>query len=637
MKGNMMRNGIKNIIFLVWAFIIAQVLFAVPAHAQVVADSAGLFDNGILQGMHLLMTATYKTMGNVLMVGHALMCYAIDVDKTSVFGLIDVPNIGLLLVGLAIYVVGIFMSLSVGMYFVDASLRLGVAIIFMPISIALWPFPPTSNKFADNLGTIIRNSMLFMLMSVGVAFAVCLIDAGLFEGGDQAFWYAIDQEQTEVISENFSFFSSHILVVGFSLVFGFRILESSVNDYLNAFFSDAMFGSSSPINQMGTQAFAMAAENVAKPAMDYAKDVVTHQAGRAIGGVGSLISAEGREKIADGWKGVKRVMANPRQYYNNAMHNAGRRANETIQNLGQKANEAVQAAGEGVKTAADFVTAAAPLPYTEDERQNFLEGKLENGKRSGKGFNDKVDRLTKKVGDKLQRKIDSVTPTAGQATEEVIAHGGGAAKEAGKQAVAATIASVSDKSTEEVRADLHETKETVKEKAGAAAQTVSSTAKAAKEEASNTKVGKGVKEFAQGFKEGLKEADQAPVTLNPTDVLATPFKKMAHPIKTVRQMANMPQSTKDALQAMKDNKGQRTRFIAKKTGQIVARTGKDMGKSADTLGGVLKDFGNWLGDNSNRQKDNRSWTQKWQDIVDDDKETEKLKAEEAEANREIEV
>jgi hypothetical protein len=52
---------------------------------------------------------------------------------------------------------------------------------------------------------------------------------------------------------------------------------------------------------------------------------------------------------------------------------------------------------------------------------------------------------------------------------------------------------------------------------------------------------------------------------------------------------------------------------------------------------VLKDVGNWLGENSNRQKENRSWTQKWQDIVDDDKETEKLKAEEAEANREIEV
>jgi len=630
MKGNMMRNGIKNIIFLVWAFIIAQVLFAVPAQAQVVADSAGLFDNGILQGMHLLMAATYKTMGNVLMVGHALMCYAIDVDKTSVFGLIDVPNIGLLFVGLAIYVVGIFMSLSVGMYFVDASLRLGVAIIFMPISIALWPFPPTSNKFADNLGTIIRNSMLFMLMSVGVAFAICLIDAGLFEGGDQAFWYAIDQEQTEIISENFSFFSSHILVVGFSLVFGFRILESSVNDYLNSFFSDAMFGSSSPINQMGTQAFAMVSQNVAKPAAEYAKDVVTHQSGRAISGVGSLISKEGREKIADGWQGVKRVMANPRQYYNNAMHNAGRRANEAVQNLGQRANDAVQAVGEGVKTAADYVTAAAPLPYTEDERQNFLDGKLENGKRSGNGFNQKVDRITKNVGDKIQSKIDKITPTVGQAAEDVIAHGGGAAKEAGKQAVAASVASVSDKSAEEVRADLHETKETVKEKAGAAAEAVSSASQTVKEKVKET-------EFIKGFTEGLKEADQAPITLNPTDVLATPFKKMAHPIQTVRQMARMPQSTKDAIQAMDDNKGQRTRFIAKKTGQIVARTGKDMGKTADKLGGVLKDFGNWVGDNSKRQKDTRSWAQKWQDIADDDKEVERLKAEESEENREMDV
>ncbi len=631
MKGNMMRNGLKNIIFLVGAFIIAQVLFVVPAQAQAVtADSAGLFDNGILQGMHLLMTATYKTMGNVLMVGHALMCYAIDVDKTSVFGLVDVPNIGLLLVGLSIYVVGIFMSLSVGMYFVDSSLRIGVAIIFMPISIALWPFPPTSNKFADNLSTIIRSSMLFMLMSVGVAFAVCLIDAGLFEGGDQAFWYAIDQEQTEIISENFSFFSSHILVVGFSLIFGFRILESSVNEYLGSFFSDAMFGSSSPMNQMGTQAFAMAAENVAKPAAEFAKDVVTHQTGRAISGVGSLISKEGREKIADGWQGVKRVMTNPRQYYNNAMHNAGRKANEAIQNLGQKANDAVQAAGEGVKTAADYVTAAAPLPYTEEDRQRMLNGELENGKRSGNGFNQKVDRMTKKIGDKVQSKIDKITPTVGQAAEEVIAHGGGAAKEASKQAVAATIATVSDKSAEEVRADLHDTKVKAEEKVEAAAGAVSSTAKAAKEKVAET-------EFVKGFTEGMQEADQAPITLNPTDVLATPFKKMAHPVQTVRQMARMPQASKDAVQAVQDNKGQRTRFFAKKAGQIVARTGKDMGNTADTVGGVLKDFGNWLGDNSKKQKDNRSLAQKWNEIADDERKLELAKAEEQEEYREMDV
>ena len=633
MKGNMMRNGLKNIIFLVWAFMIAQVLFAVPAYAQVAADSAGLFDNGILQGMHLLMTATYKTMGNVLMVGHALMCYAIDVDKTSVFGLIDVPNIGLLFVGLAIYVVGIFMSLSVGMYFVDASLRLGVAIIFMPISIALWPFPPTSNKFADNLGTIIRNSMLFMLMSVGVAFAVCLIDAGLFEGGDQAFWYAIDQEQTEIISENFSLFSSHILVVGFSLVFGFRILESSVNDYLNAFFSDAMFGSSSPINQMGTQAFAMAAQNVAQPAMEFAKDVATHQAGRAIGGMGSLISAEGREKIADGWEGVKRVMANPRQYYNDAMHNAGRRANEAVQNLGEKTNNAIQMAGDGVKTMADYGSAIMPIPYTEEERQSFLNGKLENGRRSdtkGFRFNQKVDRITKKLGDAAQRGIERIAPAVGQAAEDVVAHGGGAAKEAGKTAVAASIAAFSDKSTEEVRADLHETKENVKEKAGVAADAVSSAAKAAKEKVTQT-------EFAQGFSEGLREPDQAPVTLNPSDVIATPFKKMAHPVDTVKQMARMPKATKDAINALQDNKGQRVRFIAKKTGQIVARTGKDMGKTADATGQILKDFGNWLGDNSNRKTDNRSWMEKWQKIVQDDQDYELAKAEAQEENREMDV
>ena len=660
-----MGNKIKNILFLVWAIVIAQVIFAVPAYAQVAADSAGLFDNSILQGMHLLMTATYKTMGSVLMIGHSLMCYAIEVDKTSVFGVVEVPNIGFLMVGLGVYVVGIFMSLSIGMYFVDASLRLGVAIIFMPISIALWPFPPTSNKFADNLGTIIRNGMLMMLTSVGVAYAVCLINAGLFEGGDQAFWYAIEHEQTETISENFSLFSSHILVIGFSLAFGFRILESSVNDYLNAFFSDAMFGSQSPMNQMATQAFGMAAENIGKPALDLTKDIAMHQAGNVISGVGSMMTSEGRGKIADGVKnaynGIKQVALNPRQSYNNAMKAAGKKVNAGIQKAGAGVNSAIQTTGKGVKAAADALSSIIPLPFEEDDRQRWLEGKLENGQRSG-GFNGKIDELSKKWGAAAQRKIDGVAPSVGNFAENVLANGGkgvskfaATVKEGAKQAVASGIADgINDINSlrgadrpavtgDQVREGLRNAKTIAGAKIKKVANTAGAKVKGAADKLKESKVGTFAAEVGEGLKEGFQTSDQAPITLNPSDVVGTPIRKIRNWSATMKQLANMPKAAKDAYNTLKDNKGNRVKIIAKATGQVVMRTAKDAKTSAgnvsDVFGKTLQDFGAWVGDNSKKSGRGRkaSFIEQYQAMIENERRHKEDLEEARDANREMDV
>lgn len=696
----MMKYGSKNIIFLIWTVLIIQLVWVAPAAAQTMADSSGLFDNGILQSLHLLMVTTYKTIGKVLMIGHALMCYAINVNNYSLFDLLNIPDPTFLFVGGAIYVAGIFISLSVGMYFVDASLRLGIAIIFMPISIALWPFPPTSSKFMDNLNTIIRNGLLFALMSVGISFALCLINAGLFESGDAAFWSAIEHQQTELLSENFSFFSTHILVVGFSLIYGFRLLESSVNNYLNAFFSDPMFGSQSPMNQMGTQAFGMVSQNMVKPAASLAKDIAMHQTGRAIGGIGTAISAEGRSKIAGGIKnvysGLKTFAKNPRQTYNQAMATAGKKANDAIQSVGQKAENAIFAAGEGAKKLADGISAMAPIPLSEDIRQDRLQGKLENGKRpvfdenagfrGNKGINNKIDYLTNKFGKFARNNIDAVTPAVGNFTENVLAHGGGeinnavrTAEEGAKQWTADKIADTINQvnamrgsedpavSGDQIRAGVRNAGIIAGAKLNKLADKVIDS------------------DIVQGFKEGAATADQAPITLEPLAAVSAPFKAVRHPIKTCRKLANLSESFNNYKQTLKENRElttpttgnsggnaqqtlensqpSRTRIIMKATGQIVARTAKDVGsktenvgkyaakagkatskpigkaagKTADALGKTLQDFGAWLGDNSKRggQRDNSSWLEKWNSVVADKKAREEEAQEESDYYREM--
>lgn len=532
-----MKNSVVKILFLTWILAIAHIMFAPEAWAAngYTTDSAGLFDKSILEGIQVMMVATYKTLGNVLMIGHALMCYAIDVDYRSILGLIEIPNLSFLLIGLAIYIVGVFMALSVGMYFVDASLRLGLAIVFLPVSIALWPFPPTSSKFINNLSTIIRNSMLFVLMSVGIAFAICLIQAGLFEGGSQAFWDAIAEEKTETISENFSFFSSHILVVGFCLVFGFRILESTVNDYLNSLFSDAMVGSENPMSEMGTQAFGMFTQTAIKPVMSYVGDVATHQTGNLISAAGDkmvdLSTDEGIQNMKAKYQNIKNVIRNPRQAYNNMMNNFGGKVNDTIQSVGEKTNQAIQATGEGLQNLVDGITSVAPIPMSEEDRQALLHGGLENGKRTG-GVNDWIQSKAEKLGKAAEQRINRVTPTIGQAAEDVIAHGGGVAKEKAKQGISRGIAAARNNyneitgsdapevTAEEVREELHEAKEQVKGVVSAAKQEVKehvvdpvkNTAHNVSEAVSNTAFVAGVR---SGYNQAKNPQATAPETQTP--------------------------------------------------------------------------------------------------------------------------
>lgn len=412
--------------------------YEAKTQANVEPSSSGLFSDLILQKMNQFMLKTNEALHSVMMIGDGLMCYSIYVHyhpvdlKGPITGwtykrLFTYPDPTFFIVGLVIYVVGVCMAMSVGMYFMDISYKFGFAIIFMPISIALWPFPPTKSKFADNLSIIIRNAMLFMLLGIGVSYAVRLINNGLLaDGSANDFWSAIENDEVEQLTNSFSFFNTHILVVFFCLIYGFKILEGSVNDYLNAFFSDAAFGSESPMHHMGTQAVGMISENTVKPALSFAKDVATHQTGRAIAGTakgaGMMFSSEGRAKIGNGIKtgynkaksgittaakGITFAAKNPKAAANNVFQYGRTQYNKGMQKAGAAANKGVHMLGNAAKSIHDNVTAFVPLPARESWRQSQVNA-----------FNNMIDRATNKVGGGF---------------EKAIAHGGGAMKNAYKQ------------------------------------------------------------------------------------------------------------------------------------------------------------------------------------------------------------
>ena len=260
----------------------------------------GIVSERSITNMNDMLERIYKNLGRVFMLGHGLFCYAqkvaytcvgVDVPILPSACAIKIPSMSYLFCGLAIYFTAFLISIAIGMYFIDICFKLGFAVIYLPIAIALWPFAPTKSKFMEVFGIILHSAMLYTMLSIGLTYGILLIYNGVL--GDvsnwTSFWNAIEQESSEILAENFSLTATRTIVILFCLIFGFKIIRSSVDNYLNSFFSDNITGGESPMHYLGTQALGMTVGAITGTAGSYLKDVAVTQTGRGIQGIGNAM------------------------------------------------------------------------------------------------------------------------------------------------------------------------------------------------------------------------------------------------------------------------------------------------------------------------------------------------------------
>jgi chaperonin cofactor prefoldin len=289
-----------------------------------------------------------------------------------------------------------------------------------------------------------------------------------------------------------------------------------------------------------------------------------------------------------------------------------------------------------VQNIVDGVTSALPIPMTEEDRQALLHGGIENGVRTGNGVNDRIERKFEEWGNRAQAALDPKAQAIGAAAEEAIAHGGGkarkAAVETGKNAVASGIASTRNAvnamtgseapkvTAEEVRAELHEAKETMENAIETAAQEVQehvvdpvkNTAQKATQAVKNSAVGQAATEFKEGFREGYRgdaggqpttptvasssqpQTEQnspsaaqevTPVVLNNSGEVLDPFQNLENPIGTVRKMAqsNITAPTEAAATTRENTAAGSNPATESDTGKmriIIKKAGEKTGKGA---------------------------------------------------------
>ena len=310
--------------------------YIMPSECQGAAEANGqivnneimkhrLFAEDILIDLKDMMALIYRSLSILFARGHALMCFATKVSpicldmgagisaalKSLVSCTVVVPLLNYFIPGILIYITGFFMCMSIGMYFIDISFKLGFATLLLPLSISLWPFPPTQSKLSENVAIVIYNAMLFAFVSIGTAYAVKLINASL--GTDEEFWKVMSvtssgwgeglvnvakqwsdlksdeyKDSMEKFSEAYDISSVNILVILFALIFGFKILSSSIQDYLQFFFGDGAMGSAdTAMHHMGTQAIGKIKQNTVDRAARVGRDITLTAAGKGLESLGT--------------------------------------------------------------------------------------------------------------------------------------------------------------------------------------------------------------------------------------------------------------------------------------------------------------------------------------------------------------
>lgn len=259
----------------------------------IITTPPNLFNTQTLKRMSEMLQTIYTSLGRVYVIGQGLMCFSTHAGKIDLtfFKMVNIPY---WLAGFAIYLSAFFITISIGLFFVDVAFKIGFALLMLPISISLWPFEATRGKLTENFSVIIRNSMLFAMVSIGISYALTLIENSAMQAiNDADFAQAINDNSMKGIGKQFALSGTNTLVIFFCVLYAYFLIQASVKDYLDRIFSDNVFGGSSPMHELGVQAFGNMASNVVLPLASIGTDMV-----RTTVGTGLVKAGDGLKNIS---------------------------------------------------------------------------------------------------------------------------------------------------------------------------------------------------------------------------------------------------------------------------------------------------------------------------------------------------
>lgn len=240
-----------------------------------------IIDPAVLDKILAFTEGISKKVATNMVLGNGLMCHSLDALSVAGFRIID---LWLWLCGAAIWFVGFLLTIFVSFYLLDITFKIGFAVIMLPLAIGLWPFKPTTGRVGACFSIILKAAATYAFLAICATLAIILVDAVL--DVEKFFDYIKDDKTTE-ISEMFSITGDTFLVFCIAFIYAIKLISKN-QQLVNKFFPDRIFGDIAPLHEKMTGMASMVQGQAMKP-VGLARDIATHQTGRAIAGIGKGI------------------------------------------------------------------------------------------------------------------------------------------------------------------------------------------------------------------------------------------------------------------------------------------------------------------------------------------------------------
>lgn len=364
-----------------------------------------------------------KKVATNMIIGQAMMCFSVEAGFS--FFSITIPDIWMLFCGVVIWFCGFMLTLSICYYLLDISFKIGFAVLILPLVIGLWPFGWGQSKLKTCISIILKAAATFAFLSITTSYAITLVDSAI--NGVDELLAAIAEDNVTYVEKQFSIMDGQFLILLFCYIYSIKLVGSTINDYVNKFFPDGVFGDSSPMHHKMTGVTDRVKGAVMAP-VNLAKDVALHQAGKATMGLSKLAGKGAKATFS----GLKQATKDPKKAGQNAVGNSAEGAGDGI----KAAGAATENAGKGMQAAGKTAQAAGKTAQAAGKGMNAAGSGMTN---AGKALSSTglgaiigvplmaIGMATQGAG-KVTEATGKVAEKAGQATEKA----GKATEKAGK-------------------------------------------------------------------------------------------------------------------------------------------------------------------------------------------------------------
>jgi len=258
---------------------------------------AAIISASVINKMLALNQALDALTSTNLVAGHALMCHATHAGTLDFAGgtvQTGIPNVWIWFCGLAIWFFGFMLTFGISFYLLDVCFKIGFAIMFLPIAIALWPFSLTKDKLGKIFSIILNAGGVFMFLAVVTALAMALISqsynglatvddkTGVKLSGIDNLVQQINNDNTLWVAETFKLTGSYFIIILFCYLYALKLVATSIKDYAGKFFGDDVFSGAAPMHGKLTQATGMV-KNAVGAGASLGKDIAVTQGSKAAG------------------------------------------------------------------------------------------------------------------------------------------------------------------------------------------------------------------------------------------------------------------------------------------------------------------------------------------------------------------